>query len=83
MHDGVEGTQSLWGCDFDFHCNNFCINNYYKLVGAGAKSNYEAGFVTWSCTAIAAVPHLLRPDPNIYGEGSQVTQVLQLLCLLL
>ena len=34
---GVEDTQSLWGCDFDFHCNNFCINNYYKLVGGGGK----------------------------------------------
>ena len=35
--DVLVGSQSLWGCDSDFHCNYFYINDYYKVVGVGHR----------------------------------------------
>ena len=77
--DWVGDIHSLWGCNSGFHCNYFSIYNYHKLVGMGAPGS--CGAVALACIAIA-VPHPPRPDPNIW-RGSQVFQVLQLLCLLL
>ena len=76
--DGVGDIHSLWGCNSGFHCNYFSINNYHKLVEVGAPGS--CGAVALACIAIA-VPHPPRQDPNIW-RGSQVFQVLQLLCLL-
>ena len=49
-----------------------------SLLVVGAPSS--CGAVTLACI-VTAVPHPQRPDPNIW-RGSQVTRVLQLLCLL-
>ena len=58
--DGVGDTQSLWGCDSNFDCNYFCINNCYKFVGMGALCC--CGAVTWARIAIAVPPSsMTRP----------------------
>ena len=77
--DGVGATQLLWDCDSTFIATIFALIIITNLFGVGAPSS--CGAVIWACIA-TAVPYPPRPDPNIWGWGSQVTRVLQLLCLL-
>ena len=62
------------------HCNYFCINNYYTLVGGRGTEFLWDCDLGLHCNCCATI---LYDQTQIYGPGSQVTQVLHILCLLL
>ena len=69
------GTSWGWGhsvpvgCDLDFHCNYFCINKCYKLVGMGALCC--CGALTWACIATAVPPPLSPGSNNEKSDNKQ------------